>query len=112
MRKDADRLQDILMAIEAIERHLINDQATFISDEMLQVWYLRHIEIIGEDSTRLSPGIRERYQEIQWREIIGMRNMLIHGSFDVDWEAVWQIVQRDLPLLKINIQYIIKIENK
>ncbi len=110
MRKDLERLQDILEACAAIERHAVRDFDAFNADEMVQVWYLKHIEIIGEASARLSPGIRERYPEIPWREIIGMRNMLIHGYFDIDWQAVWQVAQRDLPVLQPQIAQIFAVE--
>jgi len=111
VRRDLDRLQDILAACEAIERHAAGEEE-FNANEMLQVWYLKHIEIIGEASARLSLGIRERYPEIPWREIGGMRNMLIHGYFDIDWQAVWLVGQRDLPRLRPQIRRIIEIEGQ
>jgi uncharacterized protein with HEPN domain len=49
---------------------------------------LRHFEVIDEASARLSETLRARHPEVPWREIIGMRNVLIHGYFDIDWEQV------------------------
>lgn len=112
MRKDLERLQDILEACAAIERHAVQDFDVFAGDEMVQIWYLKHIEIIGEASARLSSGIRERYPDIPWRDIIGMRNMLIHSYFDIDWQAVWQVAQRDLPILKPQIAQIFATETE
>lgn len=61
---------------------------------------MREIEIIGEASKNFSPEFKEKTYEIPWRDIVGMRNKLIHDYFDVDIEAVWKTVLEDLPFLK------------
>ena len=63
------------------------------------MWCLRHLEIIGEAASRLSEEFRLQHRGIPWREIIGMRNVLIHGYFDVDWQQVWVASGRDVPNL-------------
>ena len=102
-RRDQDRLQDILDAINAIERHASGGRARFYQDELIQVWCLRHLEVIGEAASRLSDEIRTASAAIPWREIVAMRNLLIHGYFDVDWDEVWNVVERDLAGLKANV---------
>jgi uncharacterized protein with HEPN domain len=71
-----------------IERHTRGGREAFDNDELVRVWCLRHFEVIDEASARLSETLRARHPEVPWREIIGMRNVLIHGYFDIDWEQV------------------------
>jgi uncharacterized protein with HEPN domain len=111
MRKDIHRLGDMLEAIDAIERHLDGGREAFDRDELLRVWFLRHLEIIGEAASRLSDGLRDNCRSVPWREIVGMRNILIHGYFDIDWEAVWNAASRDAPSLRKPLEQILKKES-
>jgi uncharacterized protein with HEPN domain len=112
MRHDTDRLEDILEAIEAIERYSNEGRTRFDADELVRTWVLKHIEITGEAVARLSPEILAKYPSAPWRDIVAMRNVLIHGYFDVDWEAVWAVVERDIGPLKIAVQGILDAERK
>lgn len=112
MRKDADRLRDVLEAIAAIERQAGPGRERFDGDELVRTWCLHHIEIIGEASARLSDDIRGKYPLARWRDIIAMHNTLVHGYFDVDWEAVWAVVKRDLDPLKDAIESILRSEGE
>ncbi len=111
MRKDFDRLGDILEAIEAIQRHLDGGKKAFDEDELIRVWCLRHLEVIGEAASRLSEDLYSRYPEIPWREMVGMRNVLIHGYFDIDWEEVWFAASRDIPALYASVKKILDQED-
>lgn len=66
-------------------------------------------EIIGEAANRLSEESKRNFAEIEWREIIGLRNLLIHEYFVIDQKVVWDIISKDLPILK---EKIIKILDK
>jgi uncharacterized protein with HEPN domain len=99
MRLDQERLHDILEAIAAINRYAIQGKAEFDHNELIQVWCLRHLEIIGEAAVRLSEETRNKMPNIPWRQLIGMRNILIHGYFDVNWNQVWNVVANDLDIL-------------
>lgn len=57
------------------------------------------IEIVGEAAARTSDETQLQYPQIPWRDIIGMRNRLIHGYFDIDLDRVWDTVVDDLPSL-------------
>lgn len=103
MRADSDRIEDILEAIEAIERHTQGGKEAFDSDELIRVWCLKHLEIIGEAAARISEDLRSQHPSIPWKSIIGMRNILVHGYFDVDWSQVWNVVEKDLSPLKAQI---------
>jgi uncharacterized protein with HEPN domain len=90
----------MLEAITAIERHQDGDKAAFERDELCQAWFLRHLQIVGEAARALPAEVRKLAPEIPWPKIIGMRNVLVHGYFDIDTDIVWQAVTNDVPLLK------------
>ncbi|GIU83152.1 MAG: DUF86 domain-containing protein [Acidobacteria bacterium] len=97
MRDPKERLRDIFQAMAAIERYRDRDRTAFEQDEMLQVWCLRHLQIIGEAARALPEDIRNPAPDIPWSKIIGMRNIPVHGYFEIDTDIVWAAVQKDLP---------------
>ena len=104
MRDPRERLRDILEAIAAIERYLHRGRNAFERDELLQVWFVHHLQIIGEATRALPEEVRTRAPEVPWSKIIGMRNVLVHGYFEVDTDIVWNAATRDVPALKPAIQ--------
>lgn len=103
MRDDPARLRDILTAIHAIRRHTADDRSTFDNDELVRVWVLHHLQIIGEAAARLEPtGIAAR--TLPLRGIVGMRNILVHGYFQVDDDLVWTVVEHELTPLEACVQ--------
>ena len=104
MRDAKERLRDILDAIAAIERYLPRGKAAFEGDELIQAWFVRHLEIIGEAARTLPDVVRGSSPEIGWSNIIGMRNVLVHGYFDIDTEIVWNAASRDAVALKAQIE--------
>ena len=104
MRLDEDRLLDILEAIEAVERYTVDGKEEFDRNELVRVWCLRHIEIVGEAAARISPEAQAKAADIPWKQIIGMRNALVHAYFDVDWSEVWNVVAKDLQPLKQGVK--------
>jgi uncharacterized protein with HEPN domain len=108
VRRERERLLDILEAIERIEKYAEGGKETFESDELIQTWIVHHIEIIGEACRSLSNDFQATFSNIPWADIVGMRNILIHHYFGIDTNAVWSVVEKDLPELKLNIQEILK----
>jgi uncharacterized protein with HEPN domain len=109
LRDPAERLRDIQEAIEAIERHAHCERREFEQDELLQAWFLRHLQIIGEAARAIPEEIRALAPEIPWRQIAGMRNVLVHGYFQVDTDLVWDAAIRDVPNLKPAIGHLLAI---
>jgi uncharacterized protein with HEPN domain len=108
MRDDRERLQDILKAIDQIEIKTHGGREAFGSDEMLQVWVLHHLQIIGEAARCLSPDFRERHPDKVWSMAAGMRNILVHHYFEIDAEQVWKVVEHDLAPLQKRILEILQ----
>ena len=74
---------------------------------MIQDGVIRQLEIVGEAAKHVSSDTRDRYPNIPWQRMAGMRDKLIHGYFGVDVEKVWLTATSDLPLLQIEIQKIL-----
>ncbi len=108
MRDDRERLKDILQAIEHIEKYAARGRSVFEQDELIQTWFLQHLQIIGEASRAVSANIRESHPEVPWASIIGMRNILVHNYFEIDLPVIWNAVERELPELKRQLISMIK----
>lgn len=108
MRSDRERLEDILEAIERIEKYTAKGRAAFEKDELVQMWVVHHLQIIGEACRKLSESLRTRNPELPWAEIIAMRNILVHDYFGIDTEEVWMAVERDVPSFRDKIRKILE----
>lgn len=108
MRSERERLLDILEAIERIGKYAEEGKDTFEADELIQTWIVHHITIIGEACRTLPDDFQAKYAHVPWADIVAMRNILVHHYFGIDTNAVWSVVERDLPELKLNIQTILK----
>jgi uncharacterized protein with HEPN domain len=108
MRSPQERLLDIPEAIARIERYVALGKARFLEDELIQVWIVHHLERIGEAAARLGREFHEAHPQVPWREMVAMRNLLVHEYFSVDLEEVWETAVRDLPLLKAQIQTLLE----
>lgn len=106
-KRDLRKLKDILTSIEKIQKYVNRGKESFLKDELIQTFFVRHIQIIGEASRKLSEDLREQYTEIPWKDIIGMRHFVVHEYTDVDFETVWEVVTHDVPKLKDKVQKII-----
>lgn len=100
MRDERERLVDILEAIEKIEKYAARGKDEFEREELVQMWIVHHLQIIGEAASRLSGDFKEAHPDVAWKQIIGMRNILVHGYFEIDLELVWAVVEDHLPELK------------
>jgi len=108
MRDPRERLQDILEAIGHIERYVIRGRQAFEKDELIQNWFVRHLQNIGEGVRALPPDVLAKAPAVPWAKIMGMRHILVHDYFNVDTELVWDVIERDLPDLKRSVKAILK----
>lgn len=96
-------IKHILDSINRIESYVDGlDSYEFLDDEheMARTATVRELEIIGEASNSIAQDFRQKYPEIPWREMIDTRNKIIHDYMMVDYELVWDIIGKDLPPLK------------
>jgi len=109
-KNDSVYLRHILNSIERIEDYTEGmEKDDFLSSNLVQDGTIRQIEIIGEATKNLSKNIREKYSQISWSDIAGMRDRLIHHYFGVNLNAVWDTVKIDLPILKDEILVILDV---
>ncbi len=107
--KSAVRLRHMLdHAREAVSMVRGKTRADLDTDRQLNLALVRLLEIIGEAAGRISKEDQDRYSNIPWPEIVGLRNRLIHGYDEVDFDILWQIVITDLPPLIINLEKLVE----
>lgn len=99
-------VKDAVISIERFIRGITKEK--FSSNYLLQNAVIRQIEIIGEATKNLSAELKKKHPDIPWKEIAGMRDILIHEYFRVDIIAVWKVIKEDLPGLKKKILEILK----
>jgi uncharacterized protein with HEPN domain len=103
-----ERLKDILKAAEHILAKTGPGRQAFGADEMLQVWVLHHLQIIGEAARSLSQEFRQHRPDRVWAEAVGMRNILVHRYFEIDADEVWKVVETDLTSLRDRVAQILE----
>ena len=106
MRSDADRLDDILTATAKIKERVTGGIDAFHGDEMLQVWAIHHLQVIGEAARGVSQSLKERHPEVPWPQIVALRNILVHEYFGLNLHQVWIMIQKDLPMFEEQVQHI------
>ncbi|MEZ2226073.1 DUF86 domain-containing protein [Microcoleus sp.] len=113
MPRDNESLIDIERAARRILRYTdkISRAELEMNDEKLSA-ILYQIAIIGEATKRLSQDFRQQHPEIPWREIAGMRDMLIHKYDQVDFDVIWDVVQNKLPELLTQFEPILPSREK
>jgi len=104
-------LQDIWESILAIEEYTsqITDKE-FYSNLQVQDAVARRLEIIGEAVKNIDENFRNKYPEVPWKKIAGMRDIIAHEYFAIKLERIWNVIKKDLPELKPQI--LLMINNK
>ena len=101
------RLRHMLDAArEAVQMAQGKARADLDADRALNLSLVRLLEIVGEAASRVPVSERAQYSGIPWMQIVGLRNRLIHGYDNVDFDILWEIVSQDLPLLIAELEKI------
>ncbi|MBI4983229.1 DUF86 domain-containing protein [Candidatus Woesearchaeota archaeon] len=109
MKDETKYLIHILQSIELIEEFVLNlSKEDFKQNSEKQFAVIRGIEVIGEAVKNIPQTFKEKYPFIKWRDIAGTRDVLIHAYFSVDTDLIWDIVKRDLPLLKKQVNSLLR----
>ena len=102
---DKERIQHILDAIFEIETYIHEvTKEQFLNNSMMRFASIKQIEIIGEAANLITIETKNKFTEIEWKQITGLRNILVHEYFGVDNSLIWQIVITDIPALKENLK--------
>ena len=105
-------LNDICQSIDRIEQYIKNlSFDNFSNDQKSVDAVTRNLEVIGEAANRLPNDFKEKYSEIEWYKVVGLRHRIVHEYFGIDLEIIWQILHKDLPELKRKLTQIMKNED-
>lgn len=110
MRRDYKLfLKDIINAMDAIERFVEGMKLDdLVKDDKTSSAVIRKFEIIGEAVRNIPDWLREKYPQIQWRRMVGMRDRLIHGYFGIDYELIWEAIKIEIPNVRPELQKILR----
>ena len=98
-------LEDIAAAIDKIQDFVRGDtKDSFAKDTKTFDAVIRNLEVIGEAAKQIPDDVRSKFTDVPWKEICGLRDVLIHQYFGVEAETLWDIVQNELPPLKRQIE--------
>ncbi|MGL6343556.1 MAG: HepT-like ribonuclease domain-containing protein [Waterburya sp.] len=101
-------LSDILTSIGKIERYTAGmSYEQLIADDLTFDAVVHNLQIIGEAVKTIPPEIRDRYPQVEWRKIAGLRDIIAHAYFTIDDRIVWDIIQNKLTDLHQNIEQIV-----
>ena len=105
--EDRNRIAHMIDAAQEAQSFLVNKSFDdFVTNRQLAFAVVRALEIIGEAAAQTSQEFRENFSSVKWRDIISMRNKLIHAYFDINYEIVWRAVKKDIPELLLQLQKI------
>ena len=107
MRTDSLLLQDMLEAIDEVLETTPNAKSDFDANKLVQSHVLRHIQIIGETAWRLSAELKDRHPEAPWKLIAGIRHVLVHDYFEVNWDRVYDTARNHVPDLKSKVEAVL-----
>ncbi|MAT41380.1 MAG: hypothetical protein CL609_03490 [Anaerolineaceae bacterium] len=107
MKSTTKLLHDMLQGIEAIETYAVPSYDAFLTDEKTQDAFMYNLIILGEAANQIPDDFQTKYPEIPWSSAIGTRNVIVHGYDQVKLQIVWDIIEKNLKLLKVDLLKII-----
>lgn len=109
MRNNIEWLNDILEAVAKIEKYESEGKRKFVADELIQVWMIHQFQVIGEAANKISDDVKSKASSVRWREIVAMRNFIVHEYFGIDKDEIWNTIKKDIPILKKEITKLINL---
>jgi uncharacterized protein with HEPN domain len=109
--RDDDRVRILHMidAAESLQQFVAGrKRASLDTDRMLLFAIIRAIEVLGEAASKVTNETKDATQNIPWTAIVGMRNRLIHGYFDIDADVVWKTVTEEIPRLRRSLKTLVE----
>lgn len=104
-------LEDIISAAGAIAQFIQNQTGqSFEGNQMLRSAVTHQLTVIGEAVARLSPELRNRHPDVPWSDIRGLRNIVVHNYFGIDWAEVWRTASKEVPPLRNQVATILRSE--
>ena len=107
MRDDRLRFRDMAESIKNIDKYTAAGKMDFVKDELVQVWVVHHLQVLGEAARGVSEESQKKYPKIPWGKIIGFRNILVHHYFAVNPDEIWAVVEVNIPPLKQELEQIL-----
>lgn len=103
----------MLNAIIEIQEFVANTvYDDYLLDRKLQLALTRLIEIIGEASNHVTQETKNDFTDIEWRVLNGIRNVIVHEYFGIDYDIIWAVIQKDIPLLRVKLEHVLQQFNK
>lgn len=99
-KDDSVYIEHMLECIERIQSYIGGGEEEFRHSTLIQDAVIRNLQIMAESSQRISDKIKGKHPQIPWREISGFRNILVHDYLGIDLDAVWSVIEHDLPVLE------------
>ena len=100
---------DMAEALGNIEKYSSLGKQKFYNDELIQVWVVHHLQILGEAACGVSEESQRSHPRIPWGKIIGFRNILVHHYFAVNPDEIWAVVEVNIPPLKQELERILAV---
>jgi uncharacterized protein with HEPN domain len=108
MKDEKLYLIHISECIERIEKFIsAGGKEAFMGSDLIQDAVIRNLQTMSESTTRLSDELQGKYPEVEWFKIRGFRNVLVHDYLGVDLARIWNIIENDLPKLKLAVRKIL-----
>lgn len=107
MRSDKLLLADMLDSTSEMIETTPATRAEFDANKLIQSHVLRPLQVIGEAAWRIGTEIKDRHPEVPWKKIAGMRHVLVHDYYQVNWTRVYETARDHVPVLKPQVEAII-----
>ncbi len=108
MKDDGIYLNHVLECIGRVEEYTKGGHEAFIESTLIQDGVLRNLQTLGQSATKISDTFRMSHPEIDWKGIVGFRNVLVHDYLGINLARVWEVAADDLPDLKQKILVVLK----